>query len=135
MAKVLTARGTDGLVAIHEPDANIENPIGNLNKIYFHSGLNYLSINFYKDVNLNTATAGNFPLFAHGKNRPVMFLPIRMDTQDVMGGTCVIASANQTATCITFNSDNLNINARIHGARPVNRNVPIRIYVFDNPIF
>lgn len=135
MAKVLTARGSDGLVAIHEPDADIENPVGNLNKIYFHSGLNYLSINFYKDVVINTATSGNFPLFAHGKNRPVMFLPIRTDTQDVMGGTCVIASGNQTATCITFNSDNLNINYRIHGSRPVSRNVPIRVYVFDNPIF
>ena len=44
MAKTLTARGSDGMVAIHEPGANLDNPLSNLNNIYFHSGLDYLQV-------------------------------------------------------------------------------------------
>jgi hypothetical protein len=44
MAKKLYADGNNGTVAICEPDADIYNPLSNLNKIYFHSDLNYLRI-------------------------------------------------------------------------------------------
>lgn len=135
MPKVLTARGSDGLVAIHEPDANLDTPVGNLNKIYFHSALNYLSINFYRDVVIDAATQGVTALFAHGKSRPVMFLPIRLDTNDPMGGTCVIRAANRLYQCITFYSDNTNICVRGHGNDTRSTPLTIRVYIFDNQVF
>ena len=44
MAKTLSARGSDGRVAIHEPGANLDNPLSNLHNIHFHSDLDYLRV-------------------------------------------------------------------------------------------
>lgn len=53
MAKKLYADGNTGDVTICEPDADISNPLSNLNKIYFHSDLNYLRINNIINVNID----------------------------------------------------------------------------------
>lgn len=44
MAKTLLARGSDGLVSIHEIGADYNNPLSNLGNIYFSSALSYLYI-------------------------------------------------------------------------------------------
>lgn len=44
MPKTFMARGTDGLVSIHEKGANYSDPFNNLDKIYFHSNLDYLRV-------------------------------------------------------------------------------------------
>lgn len=44
MSKVLTAYGTSGLVAIHEPNADLSDPLNSQHNIYFHSDLDYLKI-------------------------------------------------------------------------------------------
>lgn len=138
MPKVFTARGSDGLVAIHEPDADLNNPAQNPGKIYFHSHLNYLSLAYERDVVINTANKGVFTLFAHGMGRPVMFLAIRQDNQDVIGGTCIVTSVNQQITGITISSNSTNVMVRIQGSgsSPTsNLNIPVKIYIFDNPVF
>ncbi|WCD44165.1 hypothetical protein Lumi_026 [Xylophilus phage Lumi] len=45
MSKRLIARGSDGLVSIHETGANFEDPWSNIGNIYFDSRLDYLWVN------------------------------------------------------------------------------------------
>ena len=53
MAKKLYANGVTGDVCICESDADIEHPLNNINKIYFHSALDYLRIETILNVTIN----------------------------------------------------------------------------------
>ena len=44
MAKTLFARGSDGLVSIHDAGTDYDNPLAHLNSIYFHSAFDYLRV-------------------------------------------------------------------------------------------
>ncbi len=140
MPKVFTARGLDGLVAIHEPDADISNPVGNLEKIYFHSNLQYLSFAFYQDVVLNLAYNGTtfnntrHTLFAHGQGRPVMCLAVR-DNGDVVAGSMVLRSSNGNVSFGAISSDNNNVYFRAVLRSFGSMTLRMRVYVFDNLLF
>ena len=53
MAKKLYANGVTGDVIICEADADMSNPLSNIDKIYFHSALDYLRIETIIDVTMN----------------------------------------------------------------------------------
>lgn len=140
MAKTFTARGTDGLVAIHEPDANLDTPVGNLEKIYFHSGLQYLSFSYYRDVSveLNHSGSGFYrgysTLFEHGMGRPVMCLAVR-DNGDVVAGTLVLSSSNANVSFGAISSDDTNVYFRYALRAFGSMTLNLRVYVFDNLLF
>lgn len=140
MAKTFTARGSDGLVAIHEPNADLNNPVGNLHNIYFHSGLQYLSFAYSRDVSINLNHSGSafvrpvYTLFAHGMGRPVMCMAVR-DNGDVMAGSMILRSSNGNASFATVSSDNTYIYLRAILRSFGSMNLNLKIYVFDNLLF
>ena len=98
MAKTLTARGSDGRVAIHNPGANLDNPISDLGNIFFHSGLDYLTIVQTHNFTANfPAVGGNtfntlMPVGYHGLGYVPMVFGRRLDTGKPIVGTCPYAA-------------------------------------------
>lgn len=140
MAKTLTARGSDGLVAIHEAGANIDDPVSNLEKIYFHSHLDYLSILSMHEVTVRSSHFGLTELFSHNLGRPVMFIAVNKLTGDILGGTTVLYSTARYVSAFNLASDNNKIYASFFGVRPPDGKIsldvtlPLRIYILENTV-
>ena len=150
MSKLLYASGISGIVSISEGDANINNPLSNLNKIYFHSSLDYLKIRnvvtgtlslpqrvfsrsdassaFGNSIyNVHTHNLGYVPL-VYGRIQNTS-APLVGDTLIQEGGTCNIRS-------LVVGSDSVAIYIR---EVYVNKDttypaisIPYTIYVFEN---
>jgi len=60
MAKKLYADGNTGDVAICEADANLSDPLGDLDNIYFHSDFNYLHIKKTGTIELSFPSIGKW---------------------------------------------------------------------------
>lgn len=132
MPKVLTARGLDGLVAIHEEGADINNPLNNLSNIYFHSALQYLPLAYSRDVTVRTGGKGLHVLFSHGMDKIPMILGVRTDNGDVVGGSTIIHSTNKNFTSFSLLVDRTNVCFWALGLGSlVSWNIPVRVYVFD----
>ena len=140
MAKTLTARGTDGLVSIHEAGANIDDPTSNLEKIYFHSHLDYLSILSVHGVTVRSNQFGLTELFSHNLGRPAMYIAVNRITGDILGGTTVLYSAARYLSAFHLASDNNKIYASFFGSKPpdgtisLNVTLPLRIYILENTV-
>jgi len=152
MSKVLTAYGSNGKVAIHEPYADLDNPLSDLANIYFHSDLDYLSIvgvvsgtlslptryasssdvsSAYGSTiyNIHTHNLGYTPLVVGSKRDSKQ--PIVGDTLIQQGGTCNLRS-------ILIGADNNYIYVR---ELYLNKdttfssiNIPYTIYIFNEAV-
>lgn len=152
MSKVLTAYGTTGKISIHEPGADLDNPLNNLGNIYFHSDLDYLSINsiISGTLNLPTRTYSNsdassaygstiYNIYSHGLGySPLVFAtradslqPIAGDTLIQEGGTCNLRS-------LLVGADNTNIYIReLYLNKDTtfpSLSLPYNIYIFNESV-
>ena len=116
MAKTLTARGSDGMVAIHEPGANLDNPLSNLNNIYFHSDLDYLRVvqSHTLLVNLAAGPGGGalFSRFARLVTHGLGYVPMVLATfgsGDPFPGTKVIQTGSSigSSSMLTYRTISL----------------------------
>lgn len=146
MAKTFTARGADGLVAIHEPGADLDNPLSNLQNIYFHSGLDYLNIVAVVNINLTLPAYGNgaimngmtqlHNIYSHGMGRACLVLGRRKDTQEALTGSSPVStSASGANGKIAVGSDATNVYIVFSGNYCWAQTIPLEILVFDNPLF
>jgi hypothetical protein len=142
MPKVLTARGSDGLAAIHEPGADLENPLGNIKNIYFHSNLDYLTVNRIINTTVRVpafsrGTVGLINLFAHGMGRPCLLMARRSDTGENLGGSCLVYYGGSVSyfTQISVCADSVNVYAYYGGLYCPGVSIPVEIAVLDNPLF
>lgn len=146
MPKTLTARGADGLVAIHEPEADLNYPLSNLEKIYFHSGLDYLNIVAVVNVNLTLPAYGNgaimngmtqlHNIYYHGMGRACLVLGRRKDTQEALTGSSPVSTSSSGANGkIAVGSDASNVYIVFSGNYCWAQTIPIEILVFNNPLF
>lgn len=113
MGKVLTADGVSGRVAIHDPTADLENPLTSSAAIYFHSDLEYLkivaTINGTHSLPTRTYSSSDSSssygsvitnIYTHGLSYTPLVLgynssnnqPLVGDTLIQSGGTCNIRS-------------------------------------------
>lgn len=140
MSKVLTARSTDGLVAIHEPGADLDNPLSNLENIYFHSNLDYLTAIKMETVTVNIPAIGfngkgMLNLFSHPLGRPAILMARRTDTGEAVTGTTVVWSGNyiRNWNAITLGSDAHNVYAYYFGFQSPAVSLQVEIVVLSNP--
>lgn len=113
MPKTFYARGTDGLVSIHEQGADFENPLSNLDKIYFNSQLDYLQIVqiFSGTLSLGTRANGTisdqmYTLGPHGLGYAPMVLGVRKDNgQYFCGDMLIFAGGRSSFRSLTAGSD------------------------------
>lgn len=126
MAKKLYANGNTGLVAICDPDADIANPLTNLEKIYFHSDLNYLyavqivngSITLpYRQYNSSDASSAYgstvYTVATHNLGyTPLVFGYFSDTKQSLVGETILQASGTANIRTIQLGADNTRIYAR-----------------------
>lgn len=151
MPKRLTGRGTDGLVAIAEPTANLDAPLSNLGNIYFHSALEYLYIVsvFSGTLSLPQRVANGsdvssaygstiYNLGAHGLGyNPLLFGRITSTGQPLVGETPIQAAGLASLRTITIGADASNIYAReIFLNKDVTfspLSLTYEIFIFGNP--
>ena len=151
MPKRLTGRGTDGLVAIAEPWANLDAPLSNLGNIYFHSALEYLYIVsvFSGTLSLPERVANGrdvssaygstiYNLGAHGLGyNPLLFGRITSTGQSLVGETLIQAAGLASLRTITIGADASNVYAReIFLNKDVTfppLNLTYEIFIFGNP--
>jgi hypothetical protein len=124
MAKKLYADGNNGTVAICEPDADIYNPLSNLNKIYFHSDLNYLCIkhigNFTKYFPSLGTWAGDEDVISVYKHNlgytPIMFAiflsPSELNGMPIVGEFHVQTSGDTNRRSLMIGADDNDIYLR-----------------------
>lgn len=126
MTKRLTANGTTGLVAIAEPAADINNPLENLQNIYFHSALSYLSIVSVISglLSLPQRTAnGSDASSAYGSTiynlgahelgyRPLLFGVNTLTGQSLVGETIIQADGLASIRTLTIGADESFVYAR-----------------------
>lgn len=146
MPKTLTARGADGLVAIHEPGADLNNPLSNLGNIYFHSALDYLNIVAVVNVNLALPAYGSgaimngmtqlHNIYSHGMGRSCLVLGRRKDTQEALTGSSPVSTSSSGANGkIAVGSDATNVYIVFSGNYCWAQTIPLEILVFNNPLF
>lgn len=140
MAKTLTARGTDGVVAIHEPGADLNNPLSNLQNIYFHSALDYLNVVRVVNatVDLPAVSSGIttlYNLFSHGMGRPCLLIARRTDTGQTLLGSTPVASSGSSFGVIAMCADSANVMLVFAGNYCYAQSIPLEIFVLDNPLF
>lgn len=141
MPKVLTVRGSDGLVAIHEPSADLANPMSNVENIYFHSALDYLTV--VKTVSISAtvpairAGKGFLTLFQHGMGRPCLLMARRSDTGEAICGTTLVWTGGhvQYWAAISICSDDVNVYAYYMALQNASVTIPLEIAVLSNPLF
>lgn len=126
MSKRFTALGSSGLVAIAEPDANLSAPLQNLDKIYFHSDLTYLSVVAVLTGNLSLArrvadgsdvsSAYGDVVYTLGQHNlgytPLLFGEIIGTQQPLVGETLIQAAGLASLRSVTLGADNNNLYAR-----------------------
>ena len=152
MSKVLTAYSSSGRVAIHEPTANLNNPFDNLDQIYFHSDLDYLSIISIVNgtINLpirnaNSSDASSaygstiYNVYAHNLGYTPLVVGSRRDSkQPIVGDTLVQQGGTCNLRSILLGADNTYIYIRelflnkdtTFGAI----SIPYSIYIFNEAI-
>lgn len=141
MPKVLTARGSDGLVAIHEPGADLNNPMSNVENIYFHSALDYLTVvrtvNTTVTVPAITIGKGFITLFQHGMGRPCLLMARRTDTNEAICGTSLAWTGGhvQYWASIAICADDVNVYAYYMAMQNASVTIPVEIAVLGNPLF
>lgn len=146
MPKVFTARGSDGVVVIHEPGADIGNPLSNIDNIYFHSSLDYLNIVSVANVNLWLPQYGNgsmmngitqfHTVLSHGMGRPCLVIARRKDTQEALTGSTPVSTSGSGANGkIAVGSDATNVYIVFSGNYCYAQTIPLEIIIFDNPLF
>jgi hypothetical protein len=126
MGKKLYANGVTGIVSISEDTANIGTPLTNLDKIYFHSALNYLTVATIKTGTLSLVSRTHSSsdassaygstihnLGAHGLAfKPMLFGYLTSGEQPILGDVVVQAAGNASIRTITLGADATNIYAR-----------------------
>lgn len=126
MSKKLYAKGSTGDVSISDGDANITSPLGNLNKIYFHSDLSYLALSLIKTGTLSLPSRTHsssdassaygstvYNLGSHGLSfKPMLFGYLSSGKQPITGDVVVQAGGNASLRTITLGADSTNIYAR-----------------------
>jgi len=145
VAKQLFARGSDGLVSIHDEGANYTSPLTNLDKIYFHSSLDYLRVAYMVDVNLSISaysvdafadTVGYATVVSHGLGYAPMMFGVRTDNkQPVTGSTVIWSSGNASVVTMQMAVDSTYIYLRVYAtlrqyASPA-MTIPVRIWLFS----
>lgn len=141
MPKVLTARGSDGVVAIHEPGANIDSPLSNIGNIYFHSSLDYLTVNHVINTTIYVppftgGTVGFIAVAAHGMGRPCLLMARRTDTGQAIAGDCLVhVGGGLSNWCTIAACANASyIYFYYAGLRCPGVYVPVEIAVLRNPL-
>lgn len=123
MSKVLFANGNTGLVSIHNGNADINNPLNNLNNIFFHSNLNYLSIvsvisgsiwlpQRVSNASYHSAAYGSttYNLGSHNLGYTPLVFGINPNNGQSLVGDVVIQAAGQCSIrTLTIGADNHNI--------------------------
>jgi hypothetical protein len=151
MTKKLFANGNNGVVSISEEDADINNPLNNINKIYFHSALDYLFIVqvFNGTINLPQRTAdGSDVSSAYGSTiynlgnhnldyKPLLFGYVTANEQPVAGDTFAFAGGNASLRTVTLGADENTVYAReIFLNKDVTapaQTVSYRLFIMGNP--
>jgi hypothetical protein len=126
MAKRLFANGVTGLVAIAEPNANLTNPLGNLQNIYFHSALDYLFVRqtITGTINLpfrqfngsDASSAFGSTVYNLGEHNlgytPLVFGYFTTTGQSLVGETILQADGTANVRTLMLGADNVNLYAR-----------------------
>lgn len=126
MSKRMTALGSSGLVAIAEPNADLAQPLTNLQNIYFHSDLSYLSIVAVLSGNLSmpqrifsgadASSAYGSTIYTLGQHNlgytPLLLGDITTTGQPLVGETILQAAGLASLRSITLGADNNNLYAR-----------------------
>lgn len=126
MSKILTAYGTTGKVAIHEPVADLSNPLSSLSNIYFHSDLDYLSINTIISGTLSLPTrsySGSdasssygstiYTIYNHSLGYvPLVFATKRDSLQPIVGDTLIQQGGTCNLRSILIGADSVYIYIR-----------------------
>lgn len=126
MAKRLFANGVTGLMAIAEPNANLESPLTNLQNIYFHSALDYLfvrqtitgSINLpfrqFSGADVSSAFGSTvYNLGAHNLGyTPLVFGYFTATGQSLVGETILQGAGTANLRTLMLGADNVNLYAR-----------------------
>lgn len=126
MSKRLLANGNTGLVSISDPDADIINPLSNLNKIYFHSDLEYLFVRQtvvgslslpFRQFNSSDASGAFgstvYTIATHNLGyTPLVFGFVTGTTQSLVGETILQAAGTANIRTIMLGADSTVIYAR-----------------------
>jgi len=152
MSKVLTAYGTNGKVAIHEPSANLDDPISNLSNIYFHSDLDYLSITKivngilslpirYASYSESSSAYGStvYSIYQHSLGYTPLIVGVRQDSkQPIVGDTLIQQGGACNLRSILIGSDNNYLYIRelyLNKDRTFSSiDIPYTIYIFNEAI-
>ena len=145
MAKTLYARGSDGLVSIHEAGADPDNPMGNLGTTYFNSMLDYMGVAKIMSGTLvipargtGSNTEGIYNLGAHGLSYIPMVFGVRTDNRQPLTGDMVIFSGgNASYSAVALGADGVHVYARefcfMPDAGSPEIAIPYKIFCFNNP--
>lgn len=141
MPKILTAQGIEGIVAIHEPGANLANPLSDIRSIYFHSSLDYLTVNHIIQTSIYVppfvgGTVGFINLGPHGMGRACLLMSRRTDTGQAIAGDCLVHVGGGLSNWCTIAAcaDATNIYFYYAGLRCPGVTVPVEIAVLRNPL-
>ncbi|EWY36784.1 hypothetical protein N825_25455 [Skermanella stibiiresistens SB22] len=137
MAKTLYARGSDGTVVIHDgTSAAVDNPLGNLRHLFFHSSLDYLAV-----VSEHTGTlacgAGSGStsrsLFAHGRTGTPLVAGVLVPSGQPLVGTTITWMAPSPCDFrgLTLGSTDTHVVIHEIAVKAPAQTFNYRIFVFD----
>lgn len=145
MSKVLYANGNDGRVAIMEASGDINNPLGNLGNMYFHSALDYLYIRSVlsgsislpqRDASGSDASSAygstTYNLGYHGLGFKPMVFGYLSNAQPIVGDCFVNAGGSASIRTVTIGADENYIYAR---EIFLNKDVTFSAYSFSYTVF